>query len=283
MITLTDLPIVRCETLLRQVASDLGRQLPTLSIEQWHAPTAIAGWKVKDIVSHVVHTCLGRLSMHRDNYHHPGPKASCDTWQQLVAQIETMMDKWVEATAFLSPALLTWLFNDITTRLADYMQTLDPLGPACFGVSWAGENRSLVWFDHAREFTEHWVHSRQIHEALGLPTAQLDAHTDLVIEIFMRAVPVGLAGVIQQDGYVVTLSCEVSPNRPFAAVMENGRWRIGRLAPEFSGTIGTEITIAPDIAWRLFTNNFERSLSAIRYSGDASVAAAIVQTRAILG
>jgi hypothetical protein len=56
-------------------------------------------------------------------------------------------------------------------KSARFHKSLDPLAPAAFAVSWAGEETSSNWFDTARELTERWHHQQQIRLATIGPHA----------------------------------------------------------------------------------------------------------------
>jgi hypothetical protein len=54
----------------------------------------------------------------------------------------------------MSSALLIELMTIARHRSADFHKSLDPFTRATFNVSWAAEEKSLNWFDTARELTE---------------------------------------------------------------------------------------------------------------------------------
>ena len=51
---LASLPIVDVRRLARDERADLAAFLATLSPQQWQAPTLCAGWRVRDVVAHVI-------------------------------------------------------------------------------------------------------------------------------------------------------------------------------------------------------------------------------------
>jgi hypothetical protein len=91
--------------------------------------------------------------------------------------------------ARLSPDVLIALMEVASRESAAYLQSLDPLGPAAFGVSWAGEDTSANWFDVARELTERWHHQQQIREATGRPGIMTPRLYGPVLDCFMRGLP----------------------------------------------------------------------------------------------
>ena len=71
----------------------------------------------------------------------------------------------------LSPAVLISMMEVASREYAEFHQALDPMAEAEFSVSWAGEEKSLNWFDTARELTERWHHQQQIRLATNRPAS----------------------------------------------------------------------------------------------------------------
>ena len=85
------------------------------------------------------------------------------------------------------PALITGLLGWSGEQLDAYLGTVDLARPS--SVYWAGE--VPLWFDLAREFTERWVHYRQIREAArpaGHDEPQ-DEYLPLVLRTFIWGFP----------------------------------------------------------------------------------------------
>ena len=89
----------------------------------------------------------------------------------------------------LSPAVLISMMEIASRESAEFHQTLDPMAEARFGVSWAGETKSLNWFDTARELTERWHHQQQIRLATNRPGIMTRELYYPVLDCFMRALP----------------------------------------------------------------------------------------------
>jgi len=71
-------------------------------------------------------------------------------------------------------------------QLTGYLDSVDLGSPS--SVYWAGP--APLWFDLAREFTERWVHGRQILEAcLHGRDASADQYLELVIRTFVWGFP----------------------------------------------------------------------------------------------
>src|SRR4051794_31691753 len=77
----------------------LHRELMTLlrGLEpaDWVKPTACALWSVKDIVAHLLDTCLRRLSFDRDRLQSGGPRRTFAGYADLVAYLNQLNAEWV--------------------------------------------------------------------------------------------------------------------------------------------------------------------------------------------
>ena len=87
---------------------------------------------------------------------------------------------------------------------------------------WAGESRSEVWFDCARDITEHWHHQQQIQEATGtasLITREYYPYYPTVLSVLIRWVPVAYFKVGAPAGTAVRLT---------AGSDQDGEWTLAR-------------------------------------------------------
>ena len=107
----------------------------------------------------------------------------------LVAFINRLNQEGVTIYGRLSPPVLISLMELASRESVAYHQSLDPFAPAKFGVSWAGEESSLNWFDTARELTERWHHQQQIRLAVNRPGILTQELYHPVLDCFMRALP----------------------------------------------------------------------------------------------
>ncbi|MDF3053158.1 MAG: hypothetical protein K0S19_1263, partial [Geminicoccaceae bacterium] len=131
--------------------------LRSLHDRDWEQPTACALWSVKDIVTHLLDSCLRRLSFGRDGLD-ATPDRPIQSYADLVGYLNHLNALWVGASRRLSPRVLMDLMDWASPQLDQYFRSLDPNAPAAFGVAWAGEETSPNWFDIAREYTERWLH-----------------------------------------------------------------------------------------------------------------------------
>jgi uncharacterized protein (TIGR03083 family) len=78
----------------------------------WQAPTACAGWSVKDIAAHLFGDDLSRLARQRDGFIEASPGPA----EPLVAFINRHNAEWVQALRRLSPPVLCDLLAGAASR-----------------------------------------------------------------------------------------------------------------------------------------------------------------------
>jgi hypothetical protein len=168
------------------------------------------------------------------------------------------------------------------TPYSDYLKGLDPLKPARFAVSWAGEKKSANWFDIAREFTERWHHQQQIRLAVDKPGIMTRELYHPVLDCFMRALPYRYATVARASGSIAQ----------FAIIGEcGGTWHLQRVDDMWelcttpaAAPLAT-ITIPEEIAWRIFTKGIAPVVArqSVNISGDEKLAAHVLGMISIVG
>ena len=238
-------PRVDVRSLLEPERSALLELLTGLEPAAWAAGTVCPGWNVHDVVTHLVHDDLRRLSRTRDRYSAgPAPEPG----EPLASFLNNANERWVAQAAFLSPALLIDLLA-CTGPLLHAMWAGADLDATGEGVSWAGIDPAPVWLDLAREYTESWTHQQQIRDAVGRPGLTEPAFLDPVLDTFVRALPTTYASVHAPPGTVVVL------------VVGDGRltWSLRNtptgwtLQPGQHADPAVRITMPADILWRLAT------------------------------
>jgi uncharacterized protein (TIGR03083 family) len=148
-------------------------------------PTVCPGWRVHDVVAHVAHDYIRKLSGRRDRFPAPGPVAG----ETLPAFLDRVNQQFVDVAARWSPQVLIDLLGHLGPELEQLWASLD-LGQLGAAVFWAAPDvPAPVWLDVAREYTEYWVHQQQIRDAVGKPGANDDELTFPVMDTFLRAVP----------------------------------------------------------------------------------------------
>jgi uncharacterized protein (TIGR03083 family) len=204
-----------------------------LSSNEWNTPTVAGAWTVKDVAAHLLDTTLRRLSMHRDAYEPPPRDVT-----SISALVNDLNAEGVSFARRLSPQMLADLHDRYGAQLAEFFATLDPFADAKWGVSWAGEERSPMWFDVARELTEKWHHQQQIRDATGRAPLY-EPYLAPVIATFMRALPFTYRDV---DASIVVR-------------IDGAAWSLvrGRLHDGEAEHADVRVTLTGDRAWRLFT------------------------------
>lgn len=235
-----------------------------LTAEEWNAPTVAGAWTVKDVAAHLLDTQLRRLAMHRDGYEPPLPP---DAFANGISGF--VNDANAEGVAYakrLSPALLVDLHARYGPQLAAFFESLDPCGPAKWGVSWAGEEESPMWFDVARELTERWHHQQQIRDATGRPPLY-DVYLAPVLETFVRAMP---------------FACRDVKGGPIVLRIDDAAWSLvdGRLFRGIAPDAAATVSLRGDRAWRIFTRQKIDAEAAIE--GDAGLAEPLLRMTSIV-
>jgi hypothetical protein len=133
---------------------DLLTPLDSLSTSEWSAASSAEGWTVKDLALHLLDGDLGRLSRGRDG-ELTGVIEARGT-QGLAEALAAKNQRWLEPTRQLGPPVIQDLLRFSTHDVDAWTADADLLGQA--HVSWASDEPVPTWLDHAREFTETWVH-----------------------------------------------------------------------------------------------------------------------------
>ncbi|HET6796078.1 MAG TPA: maleylpyruvate isomerase N-terminal domain-containing protein [Gemmatimonadales bacterium] len=240
--------------------AELMRLLRELEEGDWRRSTACALWSVKDIVAHLLDTSLRRLSFGRDGVL-PAPPRSIDQYADLVSYLNELNAQWVTAARRLSPPVLIELLDDSATRLHAYFSSLDPMADAQFGVAWAGQDSSPVWFDLGREYTERWLHQQQIREAVKAPGLTSREWLHPALDIFMRALPHTYRSVPATPGQNVRLNIEGTAGGVWSLVRGTEDWAL------FTGsdtTPSTTLHLDQDAAWKLLSKGLSREAARSR-------------------
>jgi uncharacterized protein (TIGR03083 family) len=239
--------------------------LRSLTPADWRRPTVCSAWCVQDIAAHLLDGDLRRLSIRRDGHAPPGDSAVFETHEALVAYLNRLNADWTAATRRLSPRVLIRLLEVSGAEVAELFEQADPFAPAPFPVAWAGEDRSPMWFDVAREYTERWHHQRQIAAATGRPTP-IDGR-DLyhpALETFLRALPYTYRDVDAPRGTTVRVRITGEAG---------GDWVVGRAAGGWSlladagRSDAATVWIDQADAWKLFTKRTDRATARARFPG----------------
>lgn len=242
--------------------------LRSLTAEEWHAQTVAKLWKVKDVAAHLLDGNIRILSMLRDGY--SGEQASIQSYQDLVDFLNGLNADWVKAMKRVSPTMLI-LLHEITGPLyCQYYKSLDPFGKAGFAVDWAGESESKNWMHIAREYTEKFLHQQQIRDAVNQPALMTREFFFPFIHIFMQALPHTFRHTTAPVETVVKVTVTSDAGGSWFLKRTEKNWR---LSEENTPPATTEVKIAPDIAWKLFSKSIrpEHIRHEIEISGDQAL------------
>ena len=274
------LPPILTAHLFRELEARLLELLRALCGDEWEKQTLAPRWKVKDVAAHLLDTALRKLSLCRDG-HAPAPPA-ISSHADLVAFINRLNHEGVQVYRRLSPPVLIALMELVSRQFITYHESLDPFADAVFPVQWAGEEKSLNWFDTARELTERWHHQQQIRlavEKAGIMTRELYYP---VLDCFLRALPYAYRSVSARPGALARLNVSGDCGGSWFLYRHNEAWQ---LVSEPVGQQISETTIPQEIAWRIFTKGIgrEEARAQVQVTGDSALGLHILEMVAIIG
>jgi uncharacterized protein (TIGR03083 family) len=247
----------------------LHRELMTLlrglAPGDWSRSTACAAWSVKDIVAHLLDTGLRRLSLDRDRF--TPPAADIAGYADLVAYLNRLNAEWVTAARRLSSKVLIDLMDRMAPQLQEFFAALDPHAEARFGVAWAGEEQSPVWFDIGREYTERWLHQQQIREAVGAPGLVGREWLHPALDIFMRALPHTYRAVPAEPGQGIHFAIGGEAGGDWTLRREPRGWQL--LAGRDDASVA-RVSLDQEAAWKLLSKGLshEAARRQVRIEGD---------------
>lgn len=252
--------------------------LRSMSDDDWRAPSPCPGWSVHDVVLHVLGDDLGVLARQRDHHHGtPGPDTNSEV--AFEAFLDDLNEQWVTAMRRVSPRTTIDLLRDTGEQLVEFYRHTDGAVHDAM-VGWAGTDALPRWFDHAREFTERWVHHQQVLEAIGAsPWAEPDM-VGAVLDTFVWAYPYRLGHLTRPVGVTAGVDVTGPVARTWRWASTGSSWAAAPDATEAS----TLLTMTADQAWRLLTNGLAPAdWPAVDPSADSAIARTLLRTRAILG
>jgi uncharacterized protein (TIGR03083 family) len=259
---------------------ELMRLLGGLAPSDWFRPTACALWSVQDIVAHLLDTSFRRLAFGRDGFSRK-PDNEVASYTDLVAYLNRLNAEWIAATRRLSPRILMDLMDLTAPQVYEYFRSLDPHGRAVFGVAWAGEESSPVWFDIGREYTERWLHQQQIREAVGAPGLIGREWLHPTLDIFMRALPHTYRTVPGQPGRSIHFAISGEAGGGWTLRREQEGWKL------FTGqddSSTAQVSLDQETAWKLFSKGLsvESARRSVRIEGDQELGEPMLRALAIM-
>ena len=271
---------ILCAHLLRRVDEKLIELLRSLTREEWDLQTTAPLWKVRDVAAHLLDTTLRKLSMARDSCYVQA--VNIGSHQDLISLVNRLNREGVTVYRRLSPRVLIDMMEKACAQSAAFHESLDPFAPAAFAVSWAGEDRSLNWFDTARELTERWHHQQQIRMATNRPGIMTPELYRPVLDCFLRGLPYTYRDVEAPVGTLLLLEiCGECGGRWLLSRGSTG-WGLVKLS---EGEFASRVRIPQELAWRVFTKGIDRhsARAQIEIEGDRGLGEHVLQLTAIVG
>jgi uncharacterized protein (TIGR03083 family) len=268
--------------LFRPLDRELARLLAGQPTAAWDTRTVAGDWTVRDVVAHLADTALRRVSAQRDGYL-PGPDTPIDGPRGLVEYLNGLNAEWVTAMRRLSPPVLLAAFEWSSALLAEVVEATPLDAPALWPVAWAGETRSTMAFDLARDYTERWHHQAQVRDALGLPRPLEPRWFGPLLDAIRPAIPYGYREVFAGEGTAVEIVVSGETARRWRLQRGPQDWAIGD-AMTGAPPPRTRVTLPGDVAWRLFFNALEHGAARrqAQVDGDAALAEPLFRVRSVM-
>ena len=270
---------ILCAHLLRRVDEKLIDLLRSLTPDEWDVQTLAPRWKVRDVAAHLLDTVLRKLSIVRDAWY--VETTNIRSPQDVVTLVNRLNEEGVTVYRRLSPPVLVDMMKMACEQSASFHESLDPFAPAAFGVSWAGEETSLNWFDTARELTERWHHQQQIRVATNRPGIMTRELYHPVLDCFIRGLPHLYRNIEAPSGTVLRIEITGDCGGEWFLSRVNGKWELVKQSTEQPAA---QLRIPQEIAWRIFTKGIDRDLARaqIEIEGDQNLAALVLELTAVV-
>jgi uncharacterized protein (TIGR03083 family) len=271
---------ILCAHLLRRVDEKLIDLLSSLSPGEWDLQTVAPMWKVRDVSAHLLDTTLRKLSVVRDRCNVEAVDAH--TPQDVLTLVNRLNREGVAVYRRLSPPVLIDLMKVACEQSARFHESLDPLAPAAFAVSWAGEETSPNWFDTARELTERWHHQQQIRLATDRPGIMTPDVYHPVLDCFLRGLPYAYRDVDAPVGTEILIEISGESGGQWVLSRAADRWALARRPV---GDVVSHVTIPQTLAWRIFTKGLDRdrARAKIEVEGNREMGEKVLDLTAIVG
>jgi uncharacterized protein (TIGR03083 family) len=275
----TSLDPILCAHLLRRVDEELIDLLHSLPSSEWEAQTVAPRWKVRDVAAHLLDTVLRKLSLVRDAWSVENVKPASP--EDVAALVNRLNEEGVRVYRRLSPPVLIDIMKMACEQSARFHESLDPFGPAAFGVSWAGEETSLNWFDTARELTERWHHQQQIRLATNRPGIMTPELYHPVLDCFLRGLPHLYRNTDAPAGTALLVEIAGDCGGQWLLSRDSERWE---LVKQSAADPAALVTMPQEIAWRIFTKGIDRdsARAQINIEGDSDLANLVLELTAVI-
>ena len=136
--------------------------LSALTDEQWQTPTALPGWTVHDVVSHIVGTEMMLAGSQPPQTASPKP-------DHVNNEIGAVNERWVEELRAQSPEAMVAKFREVTAQRKAMLLAMTPEQWNTVTVTPAGPD-SYGRFMRVRVF-DCWFHEHDIRDVVGKPAS----------------------------------------------------------------------------------------------------------------
>jgi hypothetical protein len=269
--------VIRVLEPLREVNARLLDLVQAFGVDDWKRPTVHADRDVKDLVAHLLHGSLRRVTAVRDSYHRPtGPlQARLD----LIEFIQADNRAFITGMRRISPQIIVELLRVYDEKCFELLSAFESMEDG-LGVAWAGEAVSRQWFDLAREYTEKWHHQQQVREAVGAPPLYDEHLLRPALETFARGLPFAFRDLALFRGTRVALRTTEEIALTWTLRRESAHWAL------WSGRdLDAEtVTLPASVAWKVWTKSIEPETArpSVDFHGDPSVVDAVLSFVAIM-
>lgn len=253
--------------------------LPSLDAADWRRQTACPGWSVHDIVAHITHDHLRRLSGLRDRHVSGG----FETGEDLPAFLTRVNQEFVDAARRWSPVVLMDLLAHLGPQLDDVWSGLDLNSTAAVDVWWAEPGvPAPTWLDVARELSELWIHQQQVRDAVHRAGPDSDELVGAIVDTLIRGLPLTLSTYPATPGTRVRMQVTGQASRTWLAHRDQERWLLQR-ADEDTESDAT-VQLSADTLWRLGSRGISPQVAATRAAidGDPQLGHAALRLLAVI-
>lgn len=227
----------------------------------------LEGRSVKDLVAHLLHGSLRRVSMMRDGY--GGSTPPIETHNDLVRFIQDDNRRFMAGMRGVSPTILIEMVERFDALARAEFEAVDMHAPG-LAVTWAGDEQSPHWFDWAREYTERWHHQQQLRDALDRDGLYEPMLFEPVLETFARGLPHAF-GEAEGDRVRVRLFGALDPS--WVLVREDGQWA---LFEDDGAAVSATVEGPAETLWKSWTCSVDPSAVRGELRGDARYVDALV-------
>jgi hypothetical protein len=276
------LPPIHTNHLFRPLARKLIKLLRSLPDESWDMQTCYPRWTVHDIAGHLLRTGIGRLSSQRDGRSRKPGQSGRLSYEAVSALVDERNEQWASLMSSVSPRLLVDMLGISELQLAEFYATLTTEGEAPIPVAWAGEDRSPIWFDTAREFAERWHHQQQIRDAVGASGIAEARFLEPILATLMRALPFWYHEAPAPEGTTIRFMVDGESGGVWELERQANGWQLS--ADRSAGDAAATVTMTEDTAWRFLTRTVRASTAEplIEFSGDPDLARRFLKVVAVM-